>query len=410
MKTLLKIAWRSIWRNKRRTAITVAAIAFALGLAVFFVAFAEGIYAQMIEQAVRMQAGHVTLEHPEYADAPAIDLVLNEADALAAKLGAIEGVEAVKVQIVGQGVARSGRGAGGVAILGVQPALEAKTSAMKRRIVQGAYLEEGDLRHAIIGKTLAERLKLEIGKKMVLTSNDAQGELVEELVRVKGIFATGAPEIDGYLLQVPLAFARKLYGWKGGEATRVGLVLRDADVRQAVLTEARALVAGQPVAVRTWEEVMPELATYVKIDGGGNFVFMGILIGLSLFTIFNTILMSVLERTREFAVMLALGTAPARLRAQVLIESALMGVVGCAAGLGWGGLLAYWLEIKGLDPKDLYGEGMTVSGVAMDTTLYADLTFGIMFWLGLLVFCCIMLTSLFTLRRIDEIAVADVLR
>ena len=155
---------------------------------------------------------------------------------------------------------------------------------------------------------------------------------------------------------------------------------------------------------------MPELATYVKLDGGGNYVFMGILIGLSLFTIFNTILMSILERTREFAVMLALGTHPWRLRLQVLIESAMMGVVGCATGLLWGGGLGCWLEVEGLDPKDLYGEGMTVGGVALDTRIYADVTPGILFWLGLIVFLAIMATSLFTMRRAAQIPVADVLR
>ena len=155
---------------------------------------------------------------------------------------------------------------------------------------------------------------------------------------------------------------------------------------------------------------MPELATYVKLDGGGNYVFMGILIGLSLFTIFNTILMSVLERTREFAVMLALGTHPWRLRAQVLIESAMMAVVGVSTGLLWGGLLAYWLEVEGVDPKALYGEGMTVGGVALDTRIYADVTPAILFWLGLVVFVAIMLTSLLTMRRAAHIPVADVLR
>lgn len=410
MWTLIKISWRSIWRSKRRTAITVAAIALSLGLAVFSVSFAEGVYAQMIEDAVRMQAGHVTLEHPEYADAPAIDLVLRHSEALRERLQAIEGVEGTKVQILGQGVARSGGGAGGVSILGVEPESEAKTSSLARRIIEGTYLEAGDERHVVVGRTLAERLKVTIGKKLVLSSNDANGDLVEELVRVKGIFATGAPEIDGYLVQVPVRFARRLYGWKEGEVTRIGLVLADPDRRARIMAAARAMVDKNEVAIRTWEEVMPELATYVKLDGGGNYVFMGILIGLSLFTIFNTILMSVLERTREFAVMLALGTHPWRLRAQVLMESAMMAVVGVSAGLLWGGLLAYWLEVEGMDPKELYGEGMTVGGVALDTRIYADVTPGILFWLGLLVFVAIMLTSLLTMRRAAQIPVADVLR
>jgi len=409
MGNLLKVSWRSLRRSKRRTAITVSAIAFAVAIAVFFIAFAEGVYAQMVSQAVRMQAGHVTLQHPEYADAPAIDLAVSKVPELRAKLDRMQSVEKTKVLVVGQGITRTGHGTVGAAVLGVEPEVEAATSMLAEKIVDGTYLN-GSGRSVVVGTTLAERLKLKVGKKLVIASNNAQGDLVEELVRVTGIFSTGAEEVDGFLIQVPIDFARKLYGLREDQATQLGVVLRDPDEQQRMLEAARGLVDRKEVDVLPWQKVMPDLAAYIKLDGGSNLVFQAILIFLSLFTVFNTILMSVLERTREFAVLLALGTPPWRVKAQVVTESALLGFLGCALGLLIGGLLGYWMQVEGLDLKQFYEGGMTVAGMAMDGMIYAQVTAELLAGVGLLVFCATLLTSLVSIRRVDQIPVGDVLR
>ncbi len=407
---LLRLSWRSIWRNRRRTAITVSAISFALALAVFFLAFAGGVYQQMIDDAVRMQAGHITLEHPEYRDAPAVDLTVRPAGVLRDRLGRLEGVERTKLVVLGQGVARVGTGAVGVAVWGVEPAAEREGSLIARKLVEGEYLRDDDRGKAVIGAKLARRLKLKVGKKLVLSCNNAKGDLIEELVRVRGVFSTGADEIDGYLIQVPMAFAQKLFGLRPDEVTQLGLVLQDSSERDEVLVRAQAEVGDATVAVLPWEAVLPELAAYIKLDGGSNFVMQGILIFLSLFTIFNTILMSVVERTREFAVLLALGTPAWRLRAQIVIESALVGLVGVGVGLLIGGLAGYAMQVYGLDLSALYEEGISVSGLAIDARVYARVTPGLLGGLGGLVLGATVLTSLLAVQRIGKISVADVLR
>ncbi len=410
MMSLLKVSWRSVWRNKRRTFITVGAISFALAVAVFFIAFAEGMYRQLINDAVRMQAGHFTFEHEEYRDAPAVDLVVGDVARLREGLESIDGVEATKVLVLGQGVARSGNGTSGAALIGVEAAAEVKSSVLAKKIVAGEYLAKGDDRKAVIGESLARRLKLKVGKKFVVSSNNKDGDLSEELVRVKGIFKTGAEEIDGYLVQVPIDFSRRLYGLGPEEATQVGVVLTDPEAREAAMAAASTVSGRGGAAMLPWEEVLPDLAAYIKLDGGSNLVFQGILIFLSLFTIFNTILMSVLERKREFAVLLALGTPERRLRAQILTESGILGFLGCLVGLVVGGLPAYRFELVGWDISSWFEEGMTVSGLAVDTTVFFHLSAELLIGLGGLVFAATMLTALFTVRRISAIKVADVLR
>ena len=406
---IFRISWRSIWRNRRRTWITISAIAFGLALAVFFIAFGDGVYNQLIDDATRMQGGHFTLEHPQYREAPAVDLFVGGVSGLRIRLEGLDGVLGTKALILGQGVAKSGSGAVGVSVMGVEPAIESGTSPIAGRMVTGSYLEEGDRRKIVVGSGLAKRLEVRTGRKLVIATNDASGEIVEELFRVKGTFEVGSDEVDAYLVQIPLEFARRLYGLGEEDATQVGVLLSDAGRRGEVMAAARELVP-KAVTLRTWEEVMPELASYVRVDRGSNLVFQGIIVFLSLFTIFNTILMSVLERTRELAMQLALGVSASLLRLQVVVESALLGALGSTLGVLLGGGLGWWMQAEGLDISRFYGDDIDVSGFALDTMVYADVTAELLVSMWLLVFAATVLLSLIPGRQISRIAVADVLR
>ena len=406
---VLRVSWRSIWRSKRRTWITLSAIAFGLALAVFFISFADGVYNQMIDDATRMQGGHFTLEHPSYREAPAIDLLVTGVGEHRSRIESLDGVAGTKALILGQGVVRSGSGAVGVAVMGVEPSVEVATSPLAGSINSGSFLEDRDRRKVVIGVKLAERLNLEVGKKLVITTNNADGDIVEELFRVKGTFEIGADEVDAYMVQIPLKSARRLYGLGDDDATQLGVLLDDADNRPALLAAVRTFLPDA-IALRTWEEVMPELANYVRVDRGGNRIFQGIVIFLSLFTIFNTILMSVLERTRELAMQLALGVSASLLRLQVVVESALLGAVGSSLGVCLGGALGYWMQVEGLDMSRFYREGVDVSGFAVDTVVYARVTVELLCGMWALVFVATVLLSLIPGRQISRIAVAEVLR
>ena len=406
---LLKVSWRSVWRNKRRTWITLSAIAFGLALAVFFISFADGVYGQMIDDATRMHGGQFTLEHPGYRDAPAVDLYISRVSELRSRIEKLQVVSGTKALVLAQGVARSGSGAVGVAVMGVEPSIEVTTSPLARRITEGSFLEDEDRRKVLIGTKLAERLDLAVGKKLVITTNDISGAIVDELFRVKGIFEAGSDEVDTYLVQISLEFSRKLYGLGADDATQLGVLLEDADSRPAVLTAVGAFVPPG-VALRTWEEVMPDLANYVRVDRGGNLIFQGIVIFLSLFTTFNTILMSVLERTRELAMQLALGVSVSLLRLQVVLESALLGALGSSLGVLLGGALGYWMQVEGLDISRFYGDGVNVSGFAVDTIIHARVTVALIARMWLLVFTATVLLSFVPGRQISRLAVAEVLR
>ncbi|HSA23723.1 MAG TPA: FtsX-like permease family protein, partial [Myxococcota bacterium] len=322
----------------------------------------------------------------------------------------LPGVEATKPLVVAQGVAKSGRDSIGVAILGVEPASERRSSPLVAKLTAGAYLEDLEERAVVVGEDLAERLGVGVGKKLVLTSNDVSGQLVEELVRVKGLFATRVEEIDGYLVQVPIGFARRLTGMGPDQATQLGLVLSPPGLEDEVAAEVRGWLSGSRAAVRSWQEVLPDLAAYIRADGGTNYVINGLILFLVMFTIFNTVMMSAMERQREFAVLLALGTPTGRIQSQLLAESAMLALLGCALGLGLGGGLAYWSQVEGIDIRRFFDEGVTVSGVMVDFELRARLTWGLLAGLGAAVLAATLLVTLLPMGRVKRIPVADVLR
>jgi putative ABC transport system permease protein len=407
---VVRLAWRSLWRNRRRTLITTASIALGLIIAIFFIAMAEGVYSQVVNEGVRMQAGHITLENPDYQTAPAIDLRIGAVGIIRKRIEGIEAVEQTKLLIWGQGVANSGAGSVGVLIMGVEPSVEAKSSPLARDIVAGGYLSDDDDRKVVLGAHLAKDLKLGLGNKIVITTNNARGQLVEELCRVKGIFRTGSDEIDGYLIQIPLNFARRVFGLRADEATQLGVILKHPGDQEQVMEEIEPVVNSKSVAVVPWQQILPEVASYIRIDRVSNWIFQGLLFVIILFTILNTLLMSIMEREREFAVLLAVGTSMGKLKGQLFLESIFIGCLGCFLGLTLGGAAALALQIWGLDLAFLMPKGVTISGFAISTTVHALVTPPVFFWTGGIVLGATLLLSFLTMRRITRVRLAETLR
>jgi len=408
---LLKLSWRSLWRNRRRTLITVGSIVLGTSLALFVISLGAGMYKKLVDDAVRMNAGHITVEHRDYAAAPSIDLYVDGVSRVVAAASAIDGVVEVKPLVVGQAVVATGRGSAGVAMLGVDPAAEREVSPLARRIVAGRYLEPDDERGVVIGAQLAERLRLAPGKKLVVTTNDVHGELVNELLRVTGIFELGMEETDGFLIQVPIRVARRIVHLGEDQATQVGVILRAPEYQTRVLKRLRAALAGEEdMVVLPWQDVLTDLAGFMAVDMGSNYILQAIFLGIIAFTILNTILMSVLERTREFAVLLALGTAPRRLQAQVILESLLIGLLGTGLGLLLGGGVSYYFQLHGIDFSKIYSEGATITGFAIDPLVRNYVSLRLLAWLGAGMLGMTVLIGCYPAYRATRIVIPDVLR
>jgi ABC-type lipoprotein release transport system permease subunit len=307
-------------------------------------------------------------------------------------------------------VISTGSGSGGVGILGVNPDAERHVSPLAQEIVEGRYLEVDDERGVVLGRRLADRLKLKVGKKLVVTTNDVNGDLVNEMLRVTGIFQMGVEEADGFLIQVPLDVARRISRLAHDTATRVGLVIDNPQKQGKVLREMSRRLEGRNLAVLPWQEVMPDLAGFMTVDKGFNYAFQMIIMFIIGFTILNTILMSVLERTREFATLMAIGTSSVRLRLQVFIESLFIGILGSGLGLLIGGLISWYFQVHGLDFSGMYQEDTTIVGYVMDPVLRNYITVKALSMVGGFVLVLTIIIGLYPSYRSAKISIPDVLR
>lgn len=406
----VKLAWRSLWRNRRRTLITVSSIAIGTAIAVFFISMADGMYKKIVDSAVKMNAGHMTIQDPDYGSAPSIDLYVPSVEAIKKAVDGIEGIALVKTLIICRAMVATAGGSTGAAMIGVDADVEKTVSPIADHIVSGRYIRNHDERGVVVGINLAKRLKIEPGNKLVVTTNDTGGVMVSEMLRVTGIFSSGMEEADGYLVQVPLDVARRIVRLGPDMSTQVGLILKDPERTDSVIKEMETRLSGQGVAVLAWQEIMPDLASFIAVDKGSNYVFQGIIIFLIGFTILNTILMSVLERSREFATLLAIGTSPGLLRLQVLIESVFIGIIGTGLGLIIGGGISYYFQIYGIDMSSLFTEGLTITGFAVDPVIRNYLSIGLFIWLGSVVLGMTMLIGIYPAWKSSRINIPDTLR
>ena len=410
MNLTLKLAWRSLWRNKRRTLIAWISMGLGVALVVFAESVRRGAFEQLVDRAVRLQGGHVCLQHPDYQAEPAPDRVIGGVARLCRQIQAVDGVAHARALVFGPALVKTGAGAVGVMIVGVEPEAEQATSPISRQMVSGRFLEAGDGPAILIGSELARQLRVGPGNKAVVAASTVSGQLAEQLAHVAGVFRMGTPEMDGYVVQVPLRFARELFEMEADQATRIGVMVSDPVRLDQALRQIRPLVDGERTAVLGWPEVMPEVASFIHLYNAANVVQKALLLVLVLFSVFNTLLMSVLERQKEFAVQLALGTPLRLLQRQVFVESVLLGIMGCAFGLAAGGALAAWARVQGIDLSLFMKEGVNLSGFTYDLILRPHPTPAILLWVGSWVFGATMLLCIYPLRVMGRVQPARWLR
>jgi ABC-type lipoprotein release transport system permease subunit len=411
---VFKVPWRNLLRNKRRTIITVFAIATGVAFSVFFFAMTAGVEKKTVADATRMLAGNITVEDPHYRDAPAPNLFVHSIAKVSEVAAKIPEVLSVKPLCTGTGVVASAAGSVGVGFFGVQPEQERELSLIARSIVSGRFIasSDADVKGVVVGTRLAQRLQVDIGKKLVLTTTSAQGEIVQELLRVVGVFKVGTEAMDGQFIEMPIAVARKVMGLTADQATQVGLVLERPESQDVVLALTKRALANEGVAVYPWQTLLPAIATWVTAGHKSHQITCGVILFLTTFTILNTILMSVLERKREFAMLLALGTAPRLLRMQVFVETLILGFFGIVSGLGLGGLAAGLAQRHGLDLSKTVkeGEGPTVGNMALDLHLRPELTVRDALFVAGFVLLMTALIAIYPTLRSSRVDVANTLR
>jgi len=347
----LTMAWRNIWRHPRRAVLTMAAIAFATVLLVFMLSWQFGSYDTMINAAVKVHTGHLQVQAAGYHEQQDMHLVVSDPTAVTRILEGIPDVTAHTARATAFSLVSSKERTYGVAVRGIDPVRETQVTTLKQLIREGHYFTEGDTNAALVGGLLAKNLRVGVGDELVLLGQGRDGSIAATVVRVKGIFRYGQDEFDRNFIYLPLPYFQEVYSMRGAVHEVVALcVSLEAvpRVKRAVAAGLKTIDEENKLVVLDWMELMPGLIQSIKMDLISGFIFYIILIVVVAFSILNTFLMVIFERTREFGVFMALGTTPGRLTRLLLFESTTLTLLGTALGILAGSLVTWYFQVHGI--------------------------------------------------------------
>jgi ABC-type lipoprotein release transport system permease subunit len=342
LPVFLLIAARNLLRNPRRTAIMVAGAAFGIVGYVFVLGFFDGFFERTIENSTRYITGHVQVERPGFRRELAPEMAIDEPGSLIAELRAVAGIAAAAPRVQAQALASTAGKSEGIMLVGVEPLAERGVTFIHQTVVEGKALAPDADRDVMIGRKLAEKLGLRLGEKMVVMAQAADGELGTAAYRVSGIFATESASFDGAFAFVTLAAAQSLLGL-GSRVSTINVRLDERSRTPSAVEGFRARFESRGVAFAPWQELLPQLDEMVKFNRVVTRILLAVLLLVVATAIMNTVFMAVTERTREFGVMMALGTAPRAILRMVVYETVVLLLLASLAGYGAGiGLVGYF--------------------------------------------------------------------
>ncbi len=369
MWTIIAMGLRNLSRRRFRTILTVLMIFGGTVSMVFSGGLSEGVYGNMTDLATRTFTGHFQVTARGYKDKPNLFKTVREAGQTLARLEKSPLVAGLAGRVEAGGLLSHGSRTLGLELIGVDPVREPRVTTLYGSLAEGDWFRPGpypeDRLPLIVGAGVARRLRLKLGDELSFVSQAADGSLAAELFSLIGIIKTGADELDASLTLVRLADAQEMLVLGERVHRLVGLV-RDID-RLEELKKGFQISPGDELL--TWAEILPQLKQSIELDRGGLYITLAIILGVVLLGVGNTMMMAVLERTREFGVMLALGSTPGKLLLVMIGEAGWLTLLGVGAGTLCGSFLNYLTTIHpipmGSEPQS-YGGVMIHEMVALN--------------------------------------------
>ena len=409
MKTIFKLAFRNIWRNKRRTLITAAAVAFAVFTASSMRSFQKGIWDKVTDGSVSMFFGFGQIHQKGYWKEQTLNKAFDYDENFRKTVVETEGIKDVVPRIESFALASEGNLTRGVLLTGIEPEAENNMTALKSRMTKGEYLATDD-DEVIIAEGVASKLKLDIGDTLVVIGQGYHGVNAAGKFAVKGIFSFGMPELNKRLVYLSLPNAQKLYGAEG-KITTLALNIPEKSEVPAVMSSLQTKLDTSAYEVLSWEEMIPELLEARELDEAGGKVTLGILYMLITFGIFGTILMMTKEREYEFGVLTAIGMKRGLLSLTVWIETVLVGLLGSVMGILLSIPMVYYMHVNPI-PMEAMGEGAAEAfeKFGMSADLPSAFEFNIFFTQAMIIFVVTTVLAIYPLWKIGRLKPVEAMR
>ena len=338
-----KLTWRNLWRNKRRTLITMASVSFAVVLAVLMQSLQKGVFDNLIKNVVSFYSGYLQVHKKGYWDEQVIENSFALNDTLLSKAGHVAGVQTVVPRIESYALASSGTITKGCMVCGTDPLREDKLTQLSGKLIKGNYFS-AESNSVMLGAALAELLGLTVNDTLVLLGQGFQGSLAAGKYPVSGILRFGSPQLNESMVYLPISAAQSFLGAEG-RATSLALEITDIGMLESI-QQALAVSAGPLYEVMTWKEMMPDIENHIRADSAGFYIWTGILYLIIAFGIFSTLLMMTAERKYEFGMLVAIGMKKMRLGLMLLAETFMITIMGTLIGLLLGLPLVWYFREK----------------------------------------------------------------
>ena len=347
MNLVFRLAWRNLWRQPRRTWLTTGAMIFSNMLLVFMISLQFGMYGLMIDNTLQAFTGHLQIQAPDYIDDQKMRQTVADIMPLAESLRAEFPSENIAARATAFALVSSEERSYGIAVFGVEPEFEVGVSTIPGLVSEGRFLGANDAAEIIIGAALARNLRVGLGDELTLLGSGRDGSFAAAVVDIVGIFDSGLADIDRSITEIPLGLFQDVFYMNGSGHH---IVINAGGIDGVAELQSRVgslLPVGQDLVVHDWDALQPGLKQAIKADMSSAFFMYAILVILVAFSVLNTQLMSVLERTHEFGIVMSLGLTPGRLGRLVLLETTIMGVMGLILGAVLGGLFTLWFNVNG---------------------------------------------------------------
>ena len=401
---MLKIAFRNIFRQKRRTVLTALAMIVGFTLSSVFIGWSDGAYSDIISMFTRNRIGHIQVHHTGYLDKPSLYDVIDSYESIGEKIAGVEGVEAWTPRIYSAGLGSVGDKTMGVQIIGVDVGREVRATRFDQKITSGAIFSETAAREAILGVGLARILKADVGGKIVLVTQGTDGAIANDLYTIIGIAESGDKATDRMACYLHIDDAQDLLVLDG-RVHEIAVLVEVLDRVPKITAAIEIQIDDTTLEVSPWQVVAKSFYRAMQADRQGDLIGRMIIMLIVAIGVLNTVLMSVLERTREYGVLKAMGTKPRQIFGVVVIEVAFIALGSIVIGALFGASLNYLLSIYGISLPQEFSYG----GIVFQT-MYAAVTVRSLAIPAVTVLVSAILVSLFPAIRAARIAPAAAMR
>ena len=337
----LKLAWLNIWRNKRRTLITTASVFFAVLLAVATRSMTDGIYVNMIHNVVSYSSGYLQIHQKGYWEEQSIDNTFEQNNVLTQILLDNQDVEHIIPRLETFALASYAEKTKGVLILGIDSEKEKEVNNLHEKVVEGKYIETINDNAVVLGEGLASQLKLKTNDTIVLLGQGYHASSAAGKYRVMGIIKLGSPELNNNIVYMPIQTAQSMHGAEN-RLTAISIMLDKSSSLKTLKSSLEKQIDIDSYEIMSWKEMMPEMDQFITADSTGHYIIIGVLYVIISFGLFGTLLMMTFERSRDFGILVAIGMKKRYLAVILLLESLMISLIGCLAGVFGGILVVQW--------------------------------------------------------------------